>query len=100
MTKFAIFLNELMPGLRQRLPPTDSRLRPDQYALEQGIFDQVTPFMKFICTVMYLQVTIGSLHLRCWQRAVDAKSFQCALVYQACQHSFQLHKVQRKLAVC
>ena len=41
MTKFAICLNELTPGLEERLPPTDSRLRPDQHALEEGVFDQV-----------------------------------------------------------
>ena len=41
MTQFAIYLNEMTPGLQQRLPPTDSRLRPDQHALEEGIFDQV-----------------------------------------------------------
>ena len=41
MTKFAICLNELTPGLKDRLPPTDSRLRPDQHALEEGVFDQV-----------------------------------------------------------
>lgn len=45
MTKFAICLNELTAGLKERLPPTDSRLRPDQHALEQGVFDQVC-FLK------------------------------------------------------
>ncbi|XP_038716753.1 oxysterol-binding protein-related protein 1C-like isoform X2 [Tripterygium wilfordii] len=36
-TRFAITLNELMPGLK--LPATDSRLRPDQRCLENGEFD-------------------------------------------------------------
>lgn len=41
MTKFAICLNELTLGLEQKLPPTDSRLRPDQHALEEGVYDKV-----------------------------------------------------------
>nr|XP_016472418.1 PREDICTED: oxysterol-binding protein-related protein 1B-like isoform X2 [Nicotiana tabacum] len=38
-TRFAITLNELSPELKQRLPPTDSRLRPDQRFLENGEYD-------------------------------------------------------------
>uniref|UniRef100_A0A1J3K595 Oxysterol-binding protein-related protein 1C n=1 Tax=Noccaea caerulescens TaxID=107243 RepID=A0A1J3K595_NOCCA len=39
LTRFAITLNELTPGLKERLPPTDSRLRPDQRFLENGEFE-------------------------------------------------------------
>lgn len=39
-SRFAIELNEITEGLRERLPPTDCRLRPDQAALEQGYFDR------------------------------------------------------------
>ncbi|CAJ1974770.1 unnamed protein product [Sphenostylis stenocarpa] len=35
-TQFAITLNEITPGLKEKLPPTDSRLRPDQRCLENG----------------------------------------------------------------
>ncbi|CAF0911342.1 unnamed protein product [Didymodactylos carnosus] len=35
-TRFAIELNELDDDLKQQLPPTDSRLRPDQRLLEAG----------------------------------------------------------------
>ncbi|XP_045455674.1 oxysterol-binding protein-related protein 6-like [Melitaea cinxia] len=35
-TRFAIELNELEPGLRELLPHTDTRFRPDQRALEEG----------------------------------------------------------------
>ncbi|KAK7273584.1 hypothetical protein RIF29_14640 [Crotalaria pallida] len=38
-TCFAITLNELTPGLKEKLPPTDSRLRPDQRYLENGEFE-------------------------------------------------------------
>ncbi|KAK7301313.1 hypothetical protein RJT34_12174 [Clitoria ternatea] len=38
-TQFAITLNELTPGLKGKLPPTDSRLRPDQRHLENGEYD-------------------------------------------------------------
>jgi hypothetical protein len=39
LTRFAITLNELTPGLKEKLPPTDSRLRPDQRHLENGEYD-------------------------------------------------------------
>lgn len=39
LTSFAIKLNEITPGLEKFLPPTDSRLRPDQKALENGQFE-------------------------------------------------------------
>ncbi|RDX93274.1 Oxysterol-binding protein-related protein 1C, partial [Mucuna pruriens] len=38
-TRFAITLNELTPGLKEKLPPTDSRLRPDQRHLENGEYE-------------------------------------------------------------
>ncbi|KAL3504096.1 hypothetical protein ACH5RR_033937 [Cinchona calisaya] len=40
LTRFAITLNELTLGLKERLPPTDSRLRPDQRCLENGEYEQ------------------------------------------------------------
>ncbi|XP_060951106.1 oxysterol-binding protein-related protein 7 [Limanda limanda] len=39
-SSFAMELNELHPELRPRLPPTDSRLRPDQRLLEEGQVDE------------------------------------------------------------
>ncbi|KAJ4906080.1 Oxysterol-binding protein-related protein 1C [Raphanus sativus] len=39
LTRFAMTLNELTPGLKDKLPPTDSRLRPDQRYLENGEFE-------------------------------------------------------------
>ncbi|KAF5791273.1 putative oxysterol-binding protein [Helianthus annuus] len=39
LTRFAITLNELTPGLKEKLPPTDSRLRPDQRCLENGEYE-------------------------------------------------------------
>ena len=36
-TKFAIELNEILPQHEASLPHTDSRWRPDQQLLEQGI---------------------------------------------------------------
>ncbi|KAL2901764.1 Oxysterol-binding protein-related protein 2A [Bienertia sinuspersici] len=40
LTSFAITLNELTPGLKEKLPPTDSRLRPDQRHLENGEYER------------------------------------------------------------
>ncbi|XP_022726917.1 oxysterol-binding protein-related protein 1D-like isoform X2 [Durio zibethinus] len=39
LTPFAISLNELTPGLLEKLPPTDTRLRPDQRHLENGEYE-------------------------------------------------------------
>ncbi|KAK6160302.1 hypothetical protein DH2020_003683 [Rehmannia glutinosa] len=39
LTPFAVSLNELTPGLHETLPPTDSRLRPDQRHLENGEYE-------------------------------------------------------------
>ncbi|XP_043712899.1 oxysterol-binding protein-related protein 1C-like [Telopea speciosissima] len=39
LTRFAITLNELTAGLQEKLPPTDSRLRPDQRCLENGEYE-------------------------------------------------------------
>lgn len=39
LTEFATTLNDLPEGLRPLLPPTDSRLRPDQQAMERGDWD-------------------------------------------------------------
>lgn len=41
-TKFAVNLNNCPDKLKDKLPPTDSRLRPDQLAHEQGDFDFAT----------------------------------------------------------
>uniref|UniRef100_A0ACD5WK91 Uncharacterized protein n=1 Tax=Avena sativa TaxID=4498 RepID=A0ACD5WK91_AVESA len=40
LSSFAITLNELTSKLKEKLPPTDSRLRPDQRHLENGEYDQ------------------------------------------------------------
>jgi len=39
-TRFAISLNEITEDIKDVLPPTDTRLRPDQRALEQGDADR------------------------------------------------------------
>ena len=39
LTTFAMTLNEITPDLEGRLPPTDSRMRPDVRALEEGRID-------------------------------------------------------------
>lgn len=42
-SRFTIGLNELTPKLKDALPPTDSRFRPDQRALEDGNLEMATP---------------------------------------------------------
>lgn len=39
LTPFVITLNALPNGLKEHLPPTDTRLRPDQRAMEEGEYD-------------------------------------------------------------
>ncbi|PLN77706.1 Oxysterol-binding protein-domain-containing protein [Aspergillus taichungensis] len=39
LTPFVITLNDLPEGLKEHLPPTDTRLRPDQRAMEEGEYD-------------------------------------------------------------
>ncbi|ORY80039.1 Oxysterol-binding protein-domain-containing protein [Protomyces lactucae-debilis] len=39
LTQFAMTLNALDNGLKSHLPPTDTRLRPDQRAMEDGQYD-------------------------------------------------------------
>jgi hypothetical protein len=39
LTTFAVTLNEITPDLEGKLPPTDSRYRPDVRALEEGDLD-------------------------------------------------------------
>jgi len=41
-SKFALQLNYLPEVLRDKLPPTDSRLRPDQRLLEEGKTEEAT----------------------------------------------------------
>ena len=40
LSPFAISLNELPPHMLTMLPPTDSRLRPDQRHLENGEYEK------------------------------------------------------------
>lgn len=40
LSSFAITLNELTPELKESLPPTDSRLRPDQRHVENGEYSK------------------------------------------------------------
>ncbi|XP_010864526.1 oxysterol-binding protein-related protein 7 isoform X1 [Esox lucius] len=45
-SNFALELNELTPDLKPLLPPTDSRLRPDQRMLEEGRVDDCDKFKE------------------------------------------------------
>ncbi|KAI0243509.1 hypothetical protein L0F63_005984 [Massospora cicadina] len=42
LTPFALTLNHLPPELELHLPPTDCRRRPDQRAMEDGLYDQAS----------------------------------------------------------
>lgn len=42
LTSFALTLNDLPDSLKPWLPPTDTRLRPDQRAMEDGRYDEAS----------------------------------------------------------
>lgn len=46
---FAMQANEMVEGLQKKLPPTDSRLRPDLRQLERGNYDKVLPAFATVC---------------------------------------------------
>ena len=50
LTQWAIQLNELTPGLKQKLAPTDCRLRPDQRFTELGEYDKVCSHVLYSST--------------------------------------------------
>ncbi|KAJ3415877.1 hypothetical protein HDV05_003941 [Chytridiales sp. JEL 0842] len=54
-TSFAMNLNHLPDSLVGYLPPTDSRLRPDQKAMEQGQWDAAHTFKEKLETVQRLR---------------------------------------------
>ncbi|KAF5746527.1 oxysterol-binding protein-related protein 1D [Tripterygium wilfordii] len=64
LTPFAISLNETTPGLLEKLPPTDSRLRPDQRHLENGEYELANAEKL---RLEYLQRQAGKLQERGWQ---------------------------------
>jgi hypothetical protein len=47
-TKFGIELNDLTANIADKLPPSDSRLRPDQRLVEQGRFDDADRIKKVL----------------------------------------------------
>ena len=71
LTKWAIQLNEVTRGLKEKLAPTDCRLRPDQHHLELGDYDQAShrPSACVLCTASSLLLWLG---MRCgaWVRSL------------------------------
>ena len=60
MTSWVLALNEMSPGLQQLLPPTDTRMRADIRALEQGRYDQV----RWACCALLHPATFPPLSRR------------------------------------
>ncbi|CAL8463373.1 g2907 [Coccomyxa elongata] len=48
LSVFAMQANEMTEGLREKLPPTDSRLRPDLRQLEHGNYDKANAAKKVL----------------------------------------------------
>ena len=60
MTSWVLALNEMSPELERLLPPTDTRMRADIRALEQGRYDQV----RWACCALLHPATFPHLSRR------------------------------------
>ncbi|CAH0717607.1 unnamed protein product, partial [Brenthis ino] len=67
-TRFAMELNELEPGMRDLLPHTDTRLRPDQRALEEGDVDAAEAFKHQLEQAQRERRRDGGDHAPAWFR--------------------------------
>ncbi len=56
MTSWVMTLNEMSPELERLLPPTDTRLRADIRAVEDGIYDHVCPTFLYVLSMRHSQV--------------------------------------------
>ena len=61
-------LNELTPGLKEKLAPTDCRLRPDQRATENGEYDLVS----MLAALLEPFNVMGIVHAHCLIRGTLA----------------------------
>lgn len=85
-------LNELTPGLKERLAPTDCRLRPDQRACELGQYDEVRPVLH-LCMwpedMWGLLTACAQLAPPCWELQSTARlagtwAQKCAAAVRCC----------------
>ncbi|XP_049880347.1 uncharacterized protein LOC126376841 [Pectinophora gossypiella] len=67
-TRFAMELNEMEPGLRELLPHTDTRLRPDQRALEEGDVEAAEQFKHELEQAQRERRRDSTDHSACWFR--------------------------------
>jgi len=79
--RWVMVLNELTPGLKEKVAPTDCRLRPDQHYMETGEFDKVSllhigavrgcPFRECVFQPWSAAQTTSGLKLYCAWGLVD-----------------------------
>ncbi|XP_047035182.1 oxysterol-binding protein-related protein 6-like isoform X1 [Helicoverpa zea] len=67
-TRFAMELNELEPNMRSTLPHTDTRLRPDQRALEEGDVDAAEQLKHQLEQSQRDRRRDSALHIPAWFR--------------------------------
>ncbi|XP_063897422.1 oxysterol-binding protein-related protein 3 isoform X4 [Helicoverpa armigera] len=67
-TRFAMELNELEPNMRSTLPHTDTRLRPDQRALEEGDVDAAEQLKHQLEQSQRDRRRDSALHMPAWFR--------------------------------
>ena len=71
LSTFVIHAAEMTPGLREKLPPTDSRLRHDLRLLERAVYNEVGHLLCFRTAAEMTDMQL-ELHfmLCCWTRAL------------------------------
>ena len=73
MTRFVASMNQVVPGQQAKLPPSDSRQRPDLRALEQGRAKEV---LLLPTTCLHKRITCMFDVIQVWQSMVACKQDQ------------------------
>lgn len=87
----------MTPGLKEKLAPTDCRLRPDQHHLELGEYDQASrsPSARVLCTASCLLLW---LEMRCGAWVSSWLSCQCQM--RPPQQAQALHAPGVRVQLC
>ncbi|KPJ08628.1 Oxysterol-binding protein-related protein 6 [Papilio machaon] len=94
-TRFAMELNELEPGMRELLPHTDTRLRPDQRALEEGDVERAEQLKHQLEQAQRERRREAPEHTPAWFRP-DQRALEEGDVERAEQLKHQLEQAQRE----
>ncbi|CAG9131188.1 unnamed protein product [Plutella xylostella] len=94
-TRFAMELNELEPGMRETLPPTDTRLRPDQRALEEGDVESAERLKHQLEQTQRERRRDHPAHTPAWFRLVGLRYVLKKATWSRRRDQHQLEQTQR-----